>query len=137
MRLIDERDVVARLETVYGLRGAVKEEALCAVDMCKTVEAIPVEWLKKLQKESSLWDFTASASGDIIRRWEKEQGIGIDNSGKSGAWEPLGHISRGFAHPCSEYFKCSLCGYEAYTVFDPLPERCPECGAQMEQEAKA
>lgn len=39
-RLINEDDVIARLETVYNLRGEVKSEALQAIDRCKTAHAI-------------------------------------------------------------------------------------------------
>lgn len=38
-RLINENDVIQRLETVYGLRGAVKSETLQAIDACPTVDA--------------------------------------------------------------------------------------------------
>lgn len=38
-RLINENDVIRRLETVYGLRGAVKSETLQAVDACPTIDA--------------------------------------------------------------------------------------------------
>ena len=55
MRLIDERAVVERLETVYNLRGEVKSEALQAIDMCKTIEAIPVEWLKEQRERMKNW----------------------------------------------------------------------------------
>lgn len=74
MRLIDERDVVARLETVYGLRGAVKEEVFCAVDACKTIDAIPVEWLT--QQEYGEDEELSVAANTVLKVWlMKEQGV--------------------------------------------------------------
>ena len=55
------------------------------------------------------------------------------NTGKRGEWIPLGHRMGVCKHPYSEDFKCSLCGYEAYTLFFDPPETCPNCGARMEQ----
>lgn len=52
-------------------------------------------------------------------------------SDKTGKWIPLGHIMGFMNHPCSEYFKCSLCEYEHYTLFDLPPDECPNCGAKM------
>lgn len=52
-------------------------------------------------------------------------------SDKNGKWIPLGHIIGSMNHPWSEYFKCSLCGYEHYTLFDLPPDECPNCGAKM------
>ena len=39
------------------------------------------------------------------------------NRGLHGKWEPLGHRIGIGKHPHSEEYRCSLCGYEAYTVY--------------------
>lgn len=38
-RLINENDVIRRIETVYNLRGEVKSETLQAIDACLTIDA--------------------------------------------------------------------------------------------------
>lgn len=56
------------------------------------------------------------------------------NKGKTGEWVLLGHLMRPMDHPYSLWYKCSLCGYEEYTLFFPAPGRCPHCGADMRGE---
>lgn len=53
---------------------------------------------------------------------------------RHGGWIPLGYRSGFLKNPDSEDFRCSICGYEAYTLFFPPPERCPSCGAKMDGE---
>ena len=52
------------------------------------------------------------------------------------AWIPLGHISRFLAHPYSEYYKCSSCGYEQYTLFMDPPAVCPHCLSGMKMKER-
>lgn len=59
------------------------------------------------------------------------KGPAISNSNKTGEWISLGHIIGFMNHPDSEYFKCSLCGYEQYVIYDYPPIRCPRCNASM------
>jgi len=51
--------------------------------------------------------------------------------GESGKWIPLGHRMGVLKHPFSEDYRCSLCGYEQYTIFEYPPRECPKCGATM------
>lgn len=51
--------------------------------------------------------------------------------GKVGTWQSLGHRIGYLKHPWSEDFKCSICGYEQYTLLFPPPDVCPKCGARM------
>ena len=53
------------------------------------------------------------------------------NVRKRGKWIPLGHRMGVCKHPDSEDFKCSLCGYEEYTLYFDPPGTCPRCGAKM------
>ena len=53
-----------------------------------------------------------------------------------GTWEPLGHRMGVFKHPDSEDYKCSVCGYESYTIYALPPKTCPECGADMRESVK-
>lgn len=46
-----------------------------------------------------------------------------------GKWIPLGHQIGFLKHPWSEDYRCSLCGYEAYTIGTPPPKVCPQCHA--------
>lgn len=46
-------------------------------------------------------------------------------------WIYLGHRMGPFKHPDSEDYKCSNCGYEAYTILMDPPEVCPKCKARM------
>lgn len=61
-------------------------------------------------------------SQDEISKW-KDRPVGI--------WESLGHRIGLFKHPDSEDYKCSLCGYKAYTIYSSPPQTCPNCGAYM------
>lgn len=45
-------------------------------------------------------------------------------------WINLGHRIEPFAHPYSEYWKCSRCGHEQY-VIGIIPDICPNCHAKM------
>lgn len=54
------------------------------------------------------------------------------NRGLHGKWEPLGHRIGIGKHPHSEEYRCSLCGYEAYTVYSEPPDQCPNCMADMD-----
>jgi len=53
-----------------------------------------------------------------------------------GVWEPLGHRMGFLKHPDSEDYKCSICGYESYTLYSFPPKTCPECGADMRKSVK-
>ena len=46
-----------------------------------------------------------------------------------GKWIPLGHQIGFGKHPWSEDYRCSLCGYEAYTLLSLPPDVCPQCHA--------
>ena len=46
-----------------------------------------------------------------------------------GKWIPLGHQIGFLKHPWSEDYRCSLCGYEAYTLLSLPPDVCPQCHA--------
>ena len=46
-----------------------------------------------------------------------------------GKWIPLGHQIGFMKHPWSEDYRCSLCGYEAYTLLSLPPTVCPQCHA--------
>ena len=46
-----------------------------------------------------------------------------------GKWIPLGHQIGFLKHPFSEDYRCSLCGYEAYTLCSEPPNVCPQCHA--------
>lgn len=60
---------------------------------------------------------------------EREEVTGHD--GESGKWIPLGHRMGVLKHPFSEDYRCSLCGYEQYTIFEYPPRECPKCRATM------
>ena len=57
-----------------------------------------------------------------------------DNHEKTGTWKPLGHRIGILNHPHSEWFQCSLCGYEMYVLYFGPTKRCPHCGAMMDKE---
>lgn len=46
-----------------------------------------------------------------------------------GKWICLGHQIGILKHPYSIDYRCSLCGYEAYTLFSLPPDVCPQCHA--------
>ena len=48
-------------------------------------------------------------------------------------WICLGHRMGFCKHPDSVDYKCSNCGHEEYTLYFPPPDKCPNCGAQMEK----
>ena len=63
----------------------------------------------------------------------------VGNACKRGVWQPLGHIIGFCKHPDSLEYKCSLCGYQIYTLFGlGKTDRCPKCHAVMsfEEEKK-
>lgn len=96
------------------------------VDAMPGVDAIPVEWLKgKENCEDDLFGMCKS----VLFMWNRE--TKTLNKGKAGIWEPLGHIIGFLNHPDSEYYKCSLCGYEQYTLYQQPPDTCPACFASM------
>ena len=51
-------------------------------------------------------------------------------------WIPLGHRSGFLCHPYSEYYKCSSCGYEQYTLFMDSPAMCPNCLSRMKMKER-
>ena len=52
-----------------------------------------------------------------------------------GKWIPLGHRMGVFKHPMSEDFKCSVCGYEVYSISGfGIHDTCMNCGADMRGE---
>lgn len=67
--------------------------------------------------------------GKILDKLAAEQ---KQNAGERGEWIPLGHRMGLMKHPYSLDYKCSLCGYEEYTLLMPPPDTCPNCGARME-----
>lgn len=124
--------------TVEQAHGETNFKMRCLedIDNAPTIDAIPVEWLRKILANKP--ETVEMLGVDVILMlWQNEQD-GTDNSDKDGTWEPLGHRMGPCKHPWSEDYKCSLCGYEAYTVFDPPPDRCPKCNARLrlEQEAR-
>ena len=67
-----------------------------------------------------------------VLMWLKSEWVEEKPEGEA-KWISLGHRIGFCKHPYSEDFKCSQCGYEAYTI-PPLigpPDICPECGARM------
>ena len=74
MRLVNEREVIQQLETVFNLRGEVKSETLQAIDACKTVDAIPVRWIQGkigyMQCKGNPW--TAESLEWLLKVWEQE-----------------------------------------------------------------
>lgn len=56
-----------------------------------------------------------------------------ENKDKHGHWINIGHKRGPFVHPDSVFYKCSLCGYEAYWIPSPI---CPECWADMTEPYK-
>ena len=53
---------------------------------------------------------------------------------EEGIWISLGHVRGPLSHPYSETFKCSICGYEQYTLFMNPPNKCPHCKANMKMQ---
>jgi len=51
--------------------------------------------------------------------------------GKEGYWIQLGHRMGTLKHPMSVDYKCSLCGFEEYTLFIDPPMECRNCGGVM------
>lgn len=55
-------------------------------------------------------------------------------------WINIGFQGRFLDHPHSEYYKCSNCGYEQYTLYESEEHlykwlhTCPNCGAKMDGE---
>ena len=75
-------------------------------------------------------DGTCEAS---VFEWLNSEWAGEKKPGGDAEWISLGHRMGFCKHPYSEDFKCSQCGYEAYTI-PPLvgpPDVCPGCGARM------
>lgn len=133
MRLIDTDALKVALKKELLMESGVSQmvwssDVLDVIDEAVEVDAIPVEWLKE-QDNSPGYFMTI---GQAIELWEKEKdGAVVRNEKKIGIWEPLGHRIGFMNHPMSEWFKCSLCGYEQYVVFSDPSSKCPECGATM------
>ena len=133
MRLIDGDDLTKRIKDRYCVRCDIchgltcpTDDALCMIDESPTIDAIPVEWLKEKENcEDDLFGMCKS----VLFMWNRE--TKTLNKGKAGIWEPLGHIIGFLNHPDSEYYKCSLCGYEQYTLYQQPPDTCPACFASM------
>lgn len=56
-----------------------------------------------------------------------------DHEFKHGHWIPLGHRMGVCKHPYSEDYKCSVCGYEQYTLMFAPPQVCPLCHSLMSE----
>ena len=69
-------------------------------------------------------------------RWAIQALPSIQAKRPAGVWEPLGHRMGFLKHPDSEGYKCSICGYESYTLYIFPPKTCPECGADMRKSVK-
>ena len=69
---------------------------------------------------------------DVVDSCEDCPRYGDDCDGEvvaRGKWISLGHQIGFLKHPWSEDYRCSLCGYEAYTIGTPPPKVCPQCHA--------
>lgn len=83
----------------------------------------------RLEPKEQCWCFyTTTKDDDFCSVGEKY----YENKGKTAKWIPLGHLIRPWAHPDSEYYQCSLCGYEQYNLYSYPTKQCPHCGATME-----
>ena len=118
------------------------------LDVCKKIDdvdiikAIPIDWLRDKARDG--FDGLSFCSvvetiESLIDEWERENKekqdeAEVHNEEKFETWKSLGHIIGYMNHPYSEYFKCSLCGYEQYVVFDGPSNKCPNCKANMKME---
>ena len=130
MRLIDADALLVKYDNEHeGPPGRARK----LIEDAPTIDAIPIEWLLQVLEDAKKYPILAFETivdiPYLINRFRKEMG-GI-NEDKIGVWESLGHRSGLLSHPGSEDFRCSLCGYEAYTIFPPPPNRCPICRAKM------
>ena len=125
MRLIDA-DAMKQKTEAHGERIAYVVSFLWDIEDAPTIDAIPVEWLKG--KENGKDDLFGMCES-VRLMWNRE--TKTLNKGKAGIWQPLGHIIGFINHPDSEYYKCSLCGYEQYTLYQQPPDTCPACLASM------
>lgn len=130
MRLIDADALLVKYDSEHeGPPGRARK----LIEDAPTIDAIPIEWLLQVLEDAKKYPIlgfeTIVDIPYLINRFRKEMG-GI-NEDKIGVWEPLGHRPRLLSHPGAEDFRCSLCGYEAYTIFAQPPNRCPICRAKM------
>lgn len=60
--------------STIGRHSGVADCIASEIDGLPAVNAIPIEWLRKLQSElDGPWDTTMNAIDNIIRWWQKEQ----------------------------------------------------------------
>lgn len=143
MRLIDADALLYVISPAVEPGGKVYDPDIPAYEMrdyirdMPEIDAIPVEWLEGKELDyRTTGDMLASYAFEAaINDWKKEHGL--DNSNKTGVWEPLGHRIGFGKHPLSEDFRCPLCGYEAYTVLNPPLNRCPRCNAELSLKQEA
>ena len=79
MRLVDADVLKARIEQEedreYDATGYLLHmtDSLLVIDNAPTIDAIPVEWLKKLFEDDGDWNEEEALIDWIIRRWKQEQ----------------------------------------------------------------
>ena len=78
MRLVDADALMEYIENefdgvcVYDVSGNEAAREFCdMVDIAPTIDAIPVEWLRK-KREVAIWQF-AGAIDWLLSEWQKEQ----------------------------------------------------------------
>ena len=77
-------------------------------------------------RHDNCWIFDEHKDNNGTCVWAESKSI----TEARGKWIPLGHVYRSpFDHPFSEYYRCALCGYEAYTIGTLPPKVCPQCHA--------
>lgn len=94
-------------------------------DLIPSTQKELLEFVKADTAKDMNWDIDILPIA--IAEFEIEEGEEV----KEAKWEALGHRIGFLKHPLSEDFRCSNCGYEAYTIFAPPPEKCPRCKAKM------
>lgn len=74
MRLIDADALVAEIVKIDDLRKLSTATIGKALDAVPTVDAIPVEWLRKQGQHGSIIQLSATI---LIEKWQKEQEVRI------------------------------------------------------------
>ncbi len=157
---IKREDVI---ETVYKLREYFKcwdrnddiaiKKYLNAIPAADVRENVRGEWLSKNLDNFRKYEVICSVCGArFIGNYdaydepydfnfcpncgaEMENSFAMNKKTKA-KWVCLGHKMGFCKHPYSVDYKCSNCGYEEYTLLSSPPDKCPNCGAEMQGEGR-
>lgn len=132
IKLIDMNELIEEIECRCP-SDCETEKVIECIKEAPIIDAMPIGWLcQKMWEEEKYGNvYRTDYLNSLIWEWHHGK---IDNSNKSGVWIPLERRIGLYNHPWWAEFKCSLCGYETYTVLDSPSKICRMCGAKMDTE---